>query len=99
MSEITDKEIIECLPKLGYFAAQSNYYGHVHICKPSGGLKAVGICGQTADPTAQIRKGASLCGLCRRPIVREIRAAQRDQEALKRWTGANPDRHPAEADE
>jgi hypothetical protein len=89
MSELTDSQITDLLPMLGYFAAQGDYYGRVHVCKERDGLRAVGLCGQTADVSATIRKGASFCGICRRIIVCKIRAAQKDNDKLRRWKEAS----------
>jgi hypothetical protein len=94
MSELTDKQITDFLPMLGYFAAQGDYYGRVHVCKERDGLRAVGFCGQVADVSAPIRKGSSFCGTCRRVVVRKIRAAQKDNDKLEQWKKASAPEQP-----
>jgi hypothetical protein len=85
MEELTDTEIIKSLEPLGYFLAQGDYWGRAHVCKERDGYRALAICGQVCDGSAQPRKGAGLCRRCRRVIGSAVVAAKRDQQKLAKW--------------
>jgi bacterioferritin-associated ferredoxin len=88
MNTITDKEIKEYAPRLGYFLAQSGSFNRVHICREHNDKRVVGICGQTADPTAPVRKDGNLCGSCRKRVAKEVIAVKRDQDKLQKWSAS-----------
>jgi hypothetical protein len=83
--ELTDKQVEDFLPQLGYFMAQSNYYGRKHICQERDGFRALAVCGQVADGSTEPRKNSNLCGRCKHLITPRIRGAIRDQIKLARW--------------